>query len=304
MTSPMTDNWRLKIEHRSGFDYAGPVSSSYHEARMWPRNEARQAVLDAHVEVWPPARTYRYEDYWGTVVTAFDLQAPHETVTVTATSTVETQPPGDLIDDGEGAGWPDLAVPETVDRWYELLRPTPRTGLTDELTAIAADIRGAHSTPHAAALAACEFVRAEVAVRPGPRGAVVATGPADAGGQSAARDVGELRRGACQDISHLTVGLLRAMGVPARYVSGYLHPAPAAAIGDTVAGQSHAWVEWWVGRWTAFDPVNGVPVGERHVVVGRGREHGDVPPLKALYPGPAGSGGTGRAVEVTITRLR
>ena len=288
--SPPVDSWRLKVQHRSGFDYAGPVSSSYNEARMWPRSEARQAVLDARVEVWPPARTYRYEDYWGTVVTAFDVHAPHGALTVTATSTVETLPPGDLVDDGEGAGWADLAVPETVDRWSELLLPTARTGIDDELTAIAADIRAAHSTPHAAALAACEFVRGEVGCQPGSTGV-----------QSDALHAWTLRTGVCQDISHLTVGLLRSMGLPARYVSGYLHPAPAAAIGDSVAGQTHAWVEWWVGRWTAFDPANGVPVGERHVVVGRGREYGDVPPLKGVHAGP---GSTGQHVEVTITRLR
>jgi transglutaminase-like putative cysteine protease len=95
--------------------------------------------------------------------------------------------------------------------------------------------------------------------------------------------------------------MLRALGLAARYVSGYLHPRPSAAIGESVVGQSHAWVEWWAGRWTAYDPTNGVPVGERHVVVGRGREYGDVPPLKGVYAGPKS---TGQAVEVSITRLR
>ena len=282
------ESWRLKIQHKSGFDYAGPVSSSYNEARMWPRNEARQAVLDARVEVWPPARTYRYEDYWGTVVTAFDVHAKHEALTVTATSTVETLPAGDLID--HGATWEELIVPESVDRWYELLLPSRRTTLDDELTGIADDIKAAHSTPHAAALAVCEFVRGEVTYQTGSTGV-----------QTVALHAWKQRKGVCQDISHLTVGLLREMGTPARYVSGYLHPRPNAAIGDSVVGQSHAWVEWWVGRWTAFDPTNGVPVGERHVVVGRGREYGDVPPLKGVYAGPKS---TGQGVEVTITRLR
>jgi transglutaminase-like putative cysteine protease len=284
------DSWRLKIKHRTGFTYAGKVGSSYNEARMTPRNEARQAVLDARVEVWPPARTYRYEDYWGTGVTAFDVHAAHEQLTVTATATVETLPAGDLVDASGGAGWEQLAIPENVDRWHELLLPTARTILDAELTELAAGIRAGSATPHSAARSACDKVREEVAYQPGTTGV-----------QTDAVTAWQQRSGVCQDISHLTVGLLRAMGVPARYVSGYLHPSVSAAIGDSVVGQSHAWVEWWVGRWTAYDPTNGVPVGERHVSVGRGREYGDVPPLKGVYSGPAN---TGQGVEVTITRLR
>ncbi|MBM2622156.1 transglutaminase family protein [Actinoplanes sp. LDG1-06] len=286
----MVDSWRLKVQHKTGFDYAGPVSSSYNEARMWPRNGSRQAVLDARVEVWPPARTYRYEDYWGTVVTAFDVHAQHESLTVTATSTVETLPPGDLLSASDGLPWSDLSSPALVDRWYEFLLPTQRTGLDDPLRSIVSDLRDKSDTPHVAALAVCEFVRSEVTYQPGATGV-----------QSDALHAWEQRKGVCQDISHLTVGMLREMGLPARYVSGYLHPSPAAEIGESVVGQSHAWVEWWVGRWTAFDPTNGVAVGERHVVVGRGREYGDVPPLKGVYAGPAS---TGQGVEVTITRLR
>ncbi|WP_422771779.1 transglutaminase family protein [Plantactinospora sp. WMMC1484] len=283
-------SWRLKIRHRTGFTYAGAVASSYNEARMSPRNEARQAVLEARVEVWPSARTYRYEDYWGTVVTAFDVHNAHESLQVTAVSTVETTGPGDQLAATDGVGWADLRGPENMDRWYELLLPTPRTALDSELTELAESVRAAQPTPHAAATALCEQVRDEVEY---------ASGATDV--QTGAVQAWRQRKGVCQDISHLVVGLLRTVGIPARYVSGYLHPAPDAAIGESVVGQSHAWVEWWVGRWTAFDPTNGIPVGERHVVVGRGREYGDVPPLKGVYSGPAN---TGQGVEVAITRLR
>jgi len=188
--------------------------------------------------------------------------------------------------------WNGYGTPETFVglKNYELLLPTKRTGLDAELREIVADIKAAHATPHAAALALCEFVRGEVAYQPGATGV-----------QSDALHAWAQRKGVCQDISHLALGMLREMGLPARYVSGYLHPSPSAGIGESVVGQSHAWVEWWVGRWTAFDPTNGVPVGERHVVVGRGREYGDVPPLKGVYAGPES---TGQVVEVTITRLR
>lgn len=284
------NSWRLKIIHRTGFSYAGAVASSYNEARMSPRNETRQAVLDARVEVWPSARTYRYEDYWGTSVTAFDVHSAHEALRVTAASTVETLPAGDLLPAAGGASWADLARPEHVDRWHELLLPTPRTALDEELTALAEIARAGHPTPHATALALCEQIREEVAYTAGATGV-----------QTDAVQAWRQREGVCQDISHLLVGLLRAAGIPSRYVSGYLHPSPAASIGESVVGQSHAWVEWWVGRWTGFDPTNGIPIGERHVVVGRGREYGDVPPLKGVYSGPKN---TGQGVEVTITRLR
>lgn len=283
-------SWRLAIRHRTGFQYAGKVVSSYNEARMTPRNEARQAVLDARVEVWPPARTFRYEDYWGSVVTAFDLHSPHDALEVTAISTVETLPAGDLLPADGGLGWAELAEPEHVDRWHEFLLPSPRTALDDDLRTVARDARAAHHTPHAAALALCERVRDEIEYAAGVTG--VQTDAVQAWAQ---------RKGVCQDFSHLVVGLLREAGVPARYVSGYLHPDPQAVVGENVVGQSHAWVEWWVGRWTAYDPTNGIPVGERHVAVGRGREYGDVPPLKGLYSGPAN---TGQGIEVSITRLR
>ena len=77
------------------------------------------------------------------------------------------------------------------------------------------------------------------------------------------------------------------MGIPARYVSGYLHPRHDAPIGETVAGESHAWAEAWIGEWFAFDPTNTSMVGERHVLVARGREYGDVTPLEGRLLGRA-----------------
>jgi transglutaminase-like putative cysteine protease len=104
----------------------------------------------------------------------------------------------------------------------------------------------------------------------------------------------------CQDFTHVALALLRARGIPARYVSGYLHPSSTAQPGQAVAGQSHAWVEAWVGDWVPFDPTNGGPVGERHVVVGRARDYADLAPLNGIFHGgPAKSLG----VRVELTRL-
>jgi transglutaminase-like putative cysteine protease len=83
-------------------------------------------------------------------------------------------------------------------------------------------------------------------------------------------------------------------------VSGYLHPAEEPELGEPVVGESHAWVEWWLGEWTGHDPTNDAEVGERHVIVGRGRDYTDVPPIKGIVAGPAESD---LAVTVEITRL-
>jgi len=108
------------------------------------------------------------------------------------------------------------------------------------------------------------------------------------------------RKGVCQDIAHLSLGALRAIGIPARYVSGYLHPATdASRLHEAVTGESHAWVEWWTGEWHGYDPTNDLPVGEHHVVVARGREYGDVTPLRGVFAGGATSD---QEVEVRITQ--
>ena len=107
------------------------------------------------------------------------------------------------------------------------------------------------------------------------------------------------RAGVCQDIAHVTVGALRAAGIPARYVSGYLHPKPSAELRETVTGESHAWVEFFCGTWHGYDPTNLIDIGERHVVVGQGRDYRDVPPLRGVY---AGSSNSELFVTVEITR--
>ena len=279
--------WRLQISHRTGFTYGGAVASSYNEARMSPGTEARQTVLDSRVTVWPAARTFTYRDYWDTQVTAFDVHVPHDKLEVIADALVETSAADDV---SGGLAWSDLSAPDITDRRAEMLLPTPRTALDEELTDLAASLRASHDSPGAAAVTVCELINDKIAYVPGSTGV-----------QTDAVQVWRQKEGVCQDISHLSVGLLRALGMPARYVSGYLYPTKEAQLGDTVTGQSHAWVEWFDGSWRGFDPTNGIPIGERHVIVGRGRDYADVPPLKGVYAGPAN---TGQSVEVTLTRVR
>lgn len=90
--------WRLRVVHSTGYAYKSPVTASFNEARLTPRSDSRQNVILNRVETVPATRTYRYTDYWGTAVTAFDLHAPHTELEVTSSSVVETepaQPPGE-----------------------------------------------------------------------------------------------------------------------------------------------------------------------------------------------------------------
>ena len=90
------------------------------------------------------------------------------------------------------------------------------------------------------------------------------------------------------------------MGIPARYVSGYLHPKRKAKVGDTIDGQSHAWIQAWTGGWWHYDPTNDNEINEQYVSVGVGRDYADVSPLKGIY---SGEGSTDLDVVVEITRL-
>jgi transglutaminase-like putative cysteine protease len=278
-------SWRLRIKHVTGFTYAGTAHASYNEARMTPQNVTGQNTLFSQVECNPGATTWRYRDYWGTQVTVFDLQRPHQQLKVTASSLVETSErpvPSDSLD------WEGLRQPSTSDTYLEYLTPTELTAIDADLVATAADLAGGRA-PHDAALAIADWVRSQVEYVPGSTEV-----------RTSARQAWAQRKGVCQDMAHLTLGMLRSVGVPARYVSGYLYPKRDASVGDTVAGQSHAWVEWWSGDWAGFDPTNGLIPGQRHVIVAQGRDYTDVTPLKGVYHGARS---TGLGVTVELTRL-
>ena len=278
-------SWMLRIEHRTAYRYRDEVQSSYNEARMTPLTTDRQMAVESRVEVEPRTRSYRYLDYWATVVDVFDIHVPHTTLTITATSVVETTEPPPQPPD---PGWDLLRSESVLDQYAEFLAPTPYAPASPELVDLGQEIRNGWG-PGPTVDAVSRFVRGRLTYRPGATEV-----------SSSALEALQQEAGVCQDYAHLSIALLRAVGVPARYVSGYLHTGKDARPGDTVSGESHAWVEAWLGDWWAFDPTNGVAVGERHAVVGRGRDYADVPPLKGVH-----STGTpdSMEVEVRITRL-
>lgn len=278
---------RLRIVHRTGFRYEQPATASYNEARMLPHSREGQFVLQATLDISPTATQHSYADYWDTRVSTFEVLTPHQELSVTATSVVDVRP---LPRAGESIDWDELAarIPQSL-ALAECATQTPATEPDDEMRDLALRIEAEGGGVDETAFEICRTVGESMEYRSGVTGV-----------SSTARDAWPARSGVCQDIAHVALGVLRAAGIPARYVSGYLHPDPTAAIGQAVTGESHAWVEWYSGEWRGYDPTNLVEVGESHVYVGHGRDYADVAPLRGVYAGPSASE---LFVSVEVTRL-
>lgn len=278
--------YRIRVEHESRYHYRRSVQSSYNEARITPLTTPTQLVLDSRIEVEPAASLHGYTDYWGSVVHAFDLQRPHDEMVVVGRSVVETNTAA--APDAPTVGWAELRDEKVRDRFAEYLAYTARVPADERLAGVAAGLAVAPTVEEAVS-AAVAWVRDQLTYVPGATGVHTSAVEAWAGGE-----------GVCQDFAHLTLALLRAMGVPARYCSGYVHPVEDAQVGVTVEGESHAWVDYWSGSWRSVDPTAGKVVGDRHVLVARGRDYSDVPPIKGIFHG----GPTSHLdVTVSLTRL-
>jgi transglutaminase-like putative cysteine protease len=277
---------RHRIVHRTSIGYDKRATASYNELRMSPLTEPGQTTLENRLRVRPMTWSHVYRDYWGAHVTAMEAIGDHSSLEVEATSTVERS---SSVPVPTGGTWTDLTDPRLRDLQNEYLTLTERTEPGGELVELAQEARGPRS-PRDTAYRVVEIVRERMTYETGVTNV-----------HSSAQQAWTEERGVCQDFAHVTIGALRSLGMPARYVSGYLAPKREAEVGESSKGESHAWVEFWDGGWVPYDPTNGVFVGLDHVVVVRGRDYSDVQPFKGVYAGAADSTLT---VEVSFTRLR
>lgn len=285
---------RLSINHTTGFRYDSPVAASYNEARIVPTSSDLQRVWSSRVTIEPAAWSFNYTDYWGTAVTTFELHDGHDRLTVRALNVVETY--GDEADwDSDpdvvpdDLGWPALQEPGALGVMAEFLVVNDQTRAPEELQKLAREAAdGLH--PRAAALQVCRLIKERVRYE---RGSTTVN--------TTAEEVWTGGAGVCQDFTHLALGALRSIGLPARYVSGYLLPdqGEAAQPNVKIAGESHSWIEWWCGSWVAFDPTSLSRITENYVRVGHGRDYFDVAPLRGTYSG----GHSEMFVTVEITQL-
>ena len=269
---------RLDICYRTKFAFDAPVRESQNELRACPVTNERQQLLSYRVTVEPSARMLSFTDYWGTRVDHFGVTESHGDLEVVAEASVETQdPPAHSA----ASAMESLGDPDFLNEHDEFLKPTRHTDWDEAMVQRARELAEAGGSDVVGAVSQLnEFVGDRLAYEPGtteigqPIADVLANGV-----------------GVCQDYAHLAVALCRSIGIPARYVSGYLFSSndrTGSIEGDFVRVQTHAWFEAAVpGQgWLPLDPTNRLAVGRQHVKIGHGRDYDDVPPLRGVYSGP------------------
>jgi transglutaminase-like putative cysteine protease len=250
---------RLQVTHRTLLTYEQPIAETYMELRMHPREGAGQALESFRLDVRPESDVRSYRDGFGNLVHYFNHVAPHDRVEVTGHSVVATQ--ADVPD------LEDTLFPEDFLQFREPVNDVPG------VRAIAHRIEENDLEDRLDRLT--EHINQEFEYRPQTTDVFTAV-----------EEVLRRRVGVCQDFAHLFIAAARAMGIPARYVSGYIY----SGVGNVGTGASHAWAEALVpGRgWVGHDPTNPVHVSDHHVRVAVGRDYRDVAPTRGTYVGAAG----------------
>jgi len=267
-----------EVVHTTRYVYTNPVSVSHHLARLSPRalpyQECQYHVLNVTPE--PAVRT-AHTDYFGNAVTFFAMQGAHAELTVTARSRVAVAPR-------------TLPVPSDTPPWESA---ADQSALPLEALDALFDPLALESVPEFDAYARRSFQPG----RPLMEAALDLTHRIhedftfDATATTVTTPVTKVlaeRRGVCQDFAHLQIACLRSLGLPARYVSGYLLTDPPPGQPRLVgADASHAWLSVWCPRngWVDLDPTNAVLPDTRHVTIAWGRDYGDVSPLHGVVLG-------------------
>lgn len=288
---------RVRVEHVLSTRYGARASASHHEVRAAPATTPAQSPLRTRLDVAPTPWTSTHEDSWGTRVSVLEIEVPHEELRVVATSVVLVDRPPLAM---PGRSWAQVRAGDDANA--EHLAPHRATdapaGLADAARALVFEGAG----PDDVALAVCALVTSRV-VWDGAPVASATTGVDDAAAATAA--AWAAGRGDVGDVVHLTVGALRAVGVPARCVVGLAHPDGVAALpGEPAEVGVHAWVEWFSGAWYAWDVVRAAAPGDLHVAIGAARATTDVPLLRGVVAGLPDHLGAGPLTEVTATLTR
>lgn len=281
-----------EVVHTTEYDYSESVAVSHHLAHLSPRVLPHQQRLHHDLQIEPPpAVMTTHTDYFGNPVTFFAMQGPHKRLTVCARSRVSLQATS-LPSPPDTPPWE--AVADRTALPLEALEFLFDTGLIPESAELSAYARAAFPPGRPLLDAVLELTRRIHEEFTFDRKATTVRTPLAA--------IFKSRRGVCQDFARLEIACLRSLGLPARYVSGYLETAPPAGRTRLLgADASHAWLAVYCGEigWIHVDPTNNVLPSRGHVTVAWGRDYSDVSPIHGVI-----LGGGSHTLRVRVDMLR
>lgn len=271
------------ISHQTTYTYHEPVSVCYNLLRLVPRNTHRQSRISVAVEIHPEPDTLReYEDFFGNKVIYFSIEKEHAKLSVKVSSEIEkrmgTAREHSVEQDADVGGY---------------LFETPMTAVDDDIAAYA---RGSFRPGRPLLEAAGDLMhRIYSDFRFTPGFTTVSTPLAT---------VMRERKGVCQDFAHLAIACCRSVGLPARYVSGYIETLSPPGVEKLIGvDASHAWFSVYIPNlgWVDFDPTNNLLPAEQHITIGWGRDYADIAPMRGIL---LSSGTHGLSVSVDMRRVK
>lgn len=291
---------RYRIEHTTSYCYAYSVSSARHRAHLVPQNCKNQRIHDAVIEVNQPlAESAEGVDFFGNAYRDFAINQPHRLLTVKAGMEVSVRLPNwpDTSAEWEGVSLArrsfdpaDHASTRFALDCANYLVDSPMIPAVPEVMAWAQSLMVRGQPLHGLLLNMARSIHQEFTFD--PEATMVGT---------PVRDILRHRRGVCQDFAQLMIAGLRSVGIPARYMSGYILTQPPPGQPRLIgADATHAWVEAWCPGhgWLGIDPTNGKAVTDEFVTLACGRDYADVIPLRGVV---VGGGEHSLDVSVTMT---
>ncbi len=266
---------KLSVLHRTTFHYGMPVHHSLNTLHLEPRTFPYQKTLSSLIRVIPATRLRRFPDLFQNNTHHFELIDPHAKLEIESRLRVHNLPLA-ITDEHRAATLQALDEPTVRERIWPYLQESNRVSMSPQIWRQAVDITSGHTSVYAQAIALMEWINQEFRYEPGITGV-----------KAHLEESFALKRGVCQDFTHVMLGLCRAIGVPARYASGYLYNGPKDSLVGAQA--SHAWSEVYLpgAGWIGFDPTNNTLADERYVKVAVGRDYDDVAPVVGSYQGTA-----------------
>lgn len=280
---------RFRVFHRTRYVYRAPVRDSYNELRLRPATDDKSRLEFFLLNLNPPVRLRHFRDNWFNYVHYFDLPEPHSELIIEAQSTINTTSP---YLDGPPLGVPFATLKEDMD---DMLAPFAKESqyveISPEVWRLGIDIRDGRDDIFATATDVMHHIYKHWTYMPHVTNA-----------STHMSEVMQTKKGVCQDFAHVMTGICRSLGIPTRYVSGYLYNGPQAGLRGAQA--SHAWCEVHIpGRgWFGLDPTNDTFADERHIKIATGRDYQDAAPITGHFDGPPGAT-TALQVDLEVRRM-